>query len=305
LGKKIEKKLVNEKELEQKEPEKKSKSIKYLLIIPVVAIILIILFFLLLQSPVEASDEAYAQLIIEYGIVDVKQLGGPWSSAENGMLLYQSDTIRTAENTSASIILFKSSIIRLDSNTEVTLREIAKEIETNVSIDQNSGRTWNTVRKISGIDNYEVQTPTTVASVRGTSFLVNVTEEGGTSYGVVNGSINVSSKKNGTIIDTINLKENESVKIDPEKIYKPLEKEELKEEEWIEKNKEKDEEMIQQEKVELYKRIQQYIPQLKERYGITDEEIDALLEGYLRGYYDDYEIPDYVPDWILDLLELP
>jgi hypothetical protein len=244
-------------------------------------------------------------LIIEYGTVEVRHVGGSWNLADSGMLLYQSDSIRTGENTSASIIIFKSSIIRLDSNTEITIREIIDEVETNVTIEQNSGRTWNTVRKISGIDNYEVQTPTTVASVRGTSFLVNVTEEGGTSYGVVNGSLNVSSKKNGTIIDTIKLKENESVKIEPDKIYKPLEKDKLKKDEWIEKNKQKDEKMIEDEKAELYKKIQQYIPQLKERYGITDEEIDALIEGYLRGYYNDYEMPEEVPEWILNLLELP
>lgn len=297
-------KPVKGKEPEKKEPEKKSKSKKYLLIIPIIAIILIVILFLFIQSPVEASDESHAQLIIEYGIVDVKQVGGPWSSAENGMLLYQSDTIRTGENSSASIILFKSSIIRLDSNTEVTLREIVDEVETNVSIDQNSGRTWNTVRKISGIDNYEVQTPTTVASVRGTSFLVNVTKEGGTSYGVVNGSLNVSSKKNGTIFDTIKLKENESVKVDPENITKKLKKEEFKKDEWVKKNEEKDEKMIQDEKDELYKKLAPYLSEAKDRYGITDEEIDALIEAYLRGYYDDYDIPDYVPDWVLDLIGL-
>ena len=289
----------------KKNPEPKSNSKKFLLIIPVIVIVVIALFFLFAQNPVEASDKANAQLIIEYGMVEVKHVDGSWNSADNGMLLYQSDSIRTGENTSASMILFKSSIIRLDSNTEITIRELIDEAETNVTIEQNSGRTWNTVRKISGIDNYEIQTPTTVASIRGTSFLVNVTEKGGTSYGVANGSLNVSSKKNGTIIDTINLKENESVKIDPEKIYKPLEKEEFKKDEWVDKNKEKDEKMIQDEKAELYKKIQQYIPQLKERYGITDEEIDALLEGYLRGYYEDYDIPEYIPDWIINLLELP
>jgi hypothetical protein len=301
LGKKTEK----DKEMEPgKKSESNTNSKKFLVIIPIIVIVVIALFFILSQNPVEASDEANAQLIIDYGIVEVKHVGGTWSSADNGMLLYQSDSIRTGDNTSASVILFKSSIIRLDSNTEITLREIIDEEETNVTIDQNSGRTWNTVRKISGIDNYEVQTPTTVASVRGTSFLVNVTENGGTSYGVVNGSLNVSSKKNGTIIDTIKLKENESVKIDPDKIFKPLEKEKLKKDEWIDKNLEKYEKVIQEEKAELYKKIEQYIPQIKERYGITDEEIDALIEGYLRGHYKDYDVPDTVPDWILNLLDI-
>jgi hypothetical protein len=122
---------------------------------------------------------------------------------------------------------------------------------------------------------------------------------------VINGSLNVSSKKNDTIIDTINLNENESVNVDPKDIFKPLEKEPLEEDEWINENIEKDEQMILDEKEELYKRIGQYIPQMMDRYNITEWEIDALIEGYLRGYYKDYPIPENIPDWIMELIVLP
>ncbi len=300
MGKKTENKKGS-----KKKAESKPKKTKLLLIIPIIVILGIIIIFLFLQNPAEAGDDVNAQLIIEYGIVQVKHGTGSWTIAENGLLLYQSDSLKTGENTSASVVLFKSSIIRLDSNTEITIQELIKELETNVSIYQDSGRTWNTVRKISGIDNYEVQTPTTVASVRGTSFVVNVSEFGDTTYGVINGSLNVSITENGTILDTEEIKDNESVKVEHDKLYKPLFKESLKKDEWIIKNEEKDEKMIQDEKAKLYKRIEQYIPQFKLRYNITDIEIDTLIEGYLRGYYEDYDIPDNVPDWILDLIKLP
>lgn len=297
--------INTEKEISSKKnPIPNSKIKKIYLIIPIIVIIAIALFFLLAQNPVEASDEANAQLIIDYGIVEVKQVGGIWESAENGMLLFQSDSIRTGENTSASVILFKSSIIRLDSNTEITIREIIKEEEINVTIDQNSGRTWNTVRKISGIDNYEVQTPTTVASVRGTSFIVDVTILGETLFGVVNGTVNVSSVKNGTIIYSIDVKENESVSIVPDKIHDPIKIKPLEKDDWIKENEILDEEMILDEKEDFYKKINPYIPELKQRYGITDEEIDIMIEGYLRGYYAEHEFPEGVPEWILELIEL-
>ena len=44
------------------------------------------------------------------------------------MDLYESDSIKTGEDTSASIILFKSSIIRLDNNTEVTIGKLIQEV---------------------------------------------------------------------------------------------------------------------------------------------------------------------------------
>ena len=176
---------------------------KFLLIIPIIIIIFIVIFVWFTLSP----DAVRAQLIIESGSVQVKHSGEPWISAQNGMLLHQSDYIKTGNNTSASIILFESSIIRLDSNTEVALQEIFdQEGKSSVTIDQNAGRTWNTVRKISGIDDYEVQTPTTVASVRGTAFVVIVEPNGTTYYGVSHGTLNVSSISNGVIQDTIDLK---------------------------------------------------------------------------------------------------
>ena len=144
---------------------------KFLFILPVIIILCIIGVIWFALGPGVVKAESKAQLIIESGTVQVKHAGESWISAENGMILYQSDSVKTGDNASASLILFESSIIRLDSNTEVTLREIIQqEGETSVKIEQDLGRTWNTVRNISGIDNYEVQTPTTIASVRGTSF---------------------------------------------------------------------------------------------------------------------------------------
>jgi len=92
---------------------------KFFYIIPIIIIICIIAIVLFV---VMSPQVVKAQLIIESGDVQVKHDGGSWSSAENGMLLYQSDIVKTGDNTTSSIILFESSIIRLDSNTEVMLK---------------------------------------------------------------------------------------------------------------------------------------------------------------------------------------
>jgi len=292
---------------EKKEPktskkEKKTKSlssrIKILLIISIVVIICIVGLFWFMQS----SNTVKAQLIIESGDIQVKHAGGSWISAQNGMDLYQSDSVKTGVNASASIVFFKSSIIRLDSNTEITLQEIIQSADgTNVKINQDAGRTWNTVAKISGIDNYEVQTPTTVASVRGTAFVVIVDANGTTYYGVEHGVLNVSSISDGIIQDVIDVSGNESVIVYIDLVSESLEIKPFEKDDWVVENLLQDDQFRGDVKEELYSRIEQYIPELKELYGISDEELDVLIDGYLLGYY---ALPPETPDWIREIIEL-
>lgn len=295
------------KEVKEKKPtvadKKKSKSMgkRFRLIISVIVVICIVGAVWFTLNPDIAKAESKAQLVIESGTVQVKHAGGLWITAENGMPLYESDSVKTGDNTSASIILFESSIIRLDSNTEVTLQEIIQQTgENSVTIQQGTGRTWNTIQKISGIDDYEVQTPTAVASVRGTSFDVYILADGNTTVGVGNGTVDVSSIRNGTIIYTIVVNENWSVSIDPHNLNQPLIVQPFVQDGWVLQNLLEDDELREDIKEDLYNRIEQYIPQLKEEYGMTDEEIDALLDGYLKGYLD---LPDEAPDWVREIFE--
>jgi hypothetical protein len=290
-----------------KKADLKFKNRKYFLIIAVIIIVCIIGIFWFLQG----SEVARAQLIIESGEVYVKHKDGSWIEGNNGMLLYQSDSVMTKNNSLATVVLFESSVIRLDSNTEIMIKEIIElEGERNVLIQQDSGRTWNTVLKISGIDNYEVQTPTTVATVRGTSFDVHVYINGTTETGVSRGIVTISSHQDGEIIDTIEIHINESVTVDPAFISESLKKIFFKKDDWVVKNEQKDldiqtigiSDFINSTinvKKELYERIEPYIPELKSRYGMTDEELDALIDGYLLGYYD---LPPETPDWIRDII---
>lgn len=275
---------------------------RFRFIIPVIIVICLVGVLWFTLSPDIAKAESKAQLIIESGTVQVKHAEGSWISAENGMELYQSDSVRTGDNTSASIVLFESSIIRLDSNTEVTLQELIQhEGETSVTINQDAGRTWNTVSKMSGIDNYDVQTPTTVASVRGTAFVVIVESNGTTYYGVSHGILNVSSVSNGTIQGTIDVSGNESVIVYVDMVGKSLEIKSFVIDDWILENLNKDEQFVTDVKEELYSRIEPYIPELKALYGVTDEELEILIDGYLRG---DFELPPQTPDQIREIIEL-
>jgi hypothetical protein len=293
---------TNKKKTNSPKNKIKDKSIKkkYRLVVSLIIIICIIGFVWLIFNTIFTEDTVKAQLIIDSGIVKVKH-GGSWTIAESGMDLYESDSIKTEDNSSASIILFKTSVIRLDENTEVTLWELIRDEETKVTLQQNSGRTWNTVTKISGIDDYEIQTPTTIASVRGTAFVVIVQENGSSYYGVSHGILNVSGISKGVIQDSIDVSGNESVFVFIDLINETLETKPFEMDEWVIENLLKDKQFVEDFKQELYARIEEYIPALKAEYGISDQELDTLLEGYILGYFD---IPEDAPKWIKDLFKL-
>jgi len=270
-----------------------------LIVVAIVVICLIGSVLLVINTGFFGSEEAKAQLTFVSGnIVQVKHTGGSWTDAENEMDLYESDSVKTGDSSAATIILFKGSIIRLDSNTEITLKEIIEGEETSVKIEQDAGRTWSTIQKISGIDNYEVETPTTVASVRGTSFDVNVTEDGITIVSVIKGSVNVSTTGEGTVY-TVTLGQNYSITVGPGGMG---EEEELIVDDWILNNLLNDETFTEDLKAIIYENIEPYMDDLKNRIGMTDEEIEILIEGYIRG---DFAIPPETPEEYKELFELP
>jgi len=290
-------KQTTSKSIKNNEPKSFNKA--YLAIIPI-AIIIIIIGFLFISTTSNVVD---AQLIIENGSVQVKHFGS-WADATNGMNLYQSDSIKTGDNTSASIIILKGSIIRLDENTEITLKEIIQEDKISVTIQQDAGRTWNTVQKISGIDNYEVETPTTVASVRGTSFDVNVDDEGVTIVSVIKGIVNISITENNTVY-TIELTKNWSITVSYDKIGDQLDGygrlKQFEPDEWIEDNLLEDIIFKGSLKEIIYGKIEPYIDELKSLYGMTDEEIEVLIIGFING---DFSIPPETPEKFKELFDL-
>ena len=274
------------------------------MIIPVIICIGIIAFLLIPSGPddttVTESGAASAQLVIGSGVVQVKSSDGIWTDGENGTLLYQSDIVKTGDNSSASIILFETSVVRLDSNTEIAIKELIDDEETSVTLSQDSGRTWNTVSKMSGIDNYEVQTPTTVASVRGTAFDVYILANGNITISVGNGTVNVTTYEDGEAKHSIEVPQFISVTVDPQNLGDPPGTEPYTEDEWIIKNLQEDEDIRNSIREEIYERVDPFLSELKELYGMTDEELEALIEGYILGYW---TLPDDSPQWARDLFE--
>jgi hypothetical protein len=111
------------------------------------------------------------------GDVFVRHRGDDVVAAREGDVLVAGDSIRTGQDARAEITYFEGSSVLLDPDTELVIEALATEADggTVVAMWQAVGRTWHVVTKlISGSSRYEVRTPTSTASVRGTIFAVDV-----------------------------------------------------------------------------------------------------------------------------------
>jgi hypothetical protein len=134
-----------------------------------VAAVLVIAAGIWLASSPKVSA---AILYVDSGTVEV-DVGKGWVAGTDEMELSQGAKVRTKDGT-ASVILQEGEVMHLEPNTEVSLSQISGD---KMHMDQASGETWNKITRISGITTYEVETPTTVATVRGTEFFVNIGAE--------------------------------------------------------------------------------------------------------------------------------
>jgi len=101
---------------------------------------------------------------------------GSFVSATDGEVLAAGDTVRTADGARAVLTYFEGSTVSIEPNTELTIETASSNPDgsTVVVMQQNVGRTWHVVTKlITGNSKYEVKTPASTASVRGTAFQVD------------------------------------------------------------------------------------------------------------------------------------
>ncbi len=134
----------------------------------------IFLTLLLLTFALSVSaqkQKAVATIFKPVGTVEMKTGGKEWSPAKPATPLLPGDVVRTRENSFAIIKFLENSIVRVQEKSEVTISgEIAKgEFSKNVDILR--GEVGFTVKKRAN-EKFEFSTPTSVASIRGTSGLL-------------------------------------------------------------------------------------------------------------------------------------
>lgn len=121
---------------------------------------------------------ASTTLTIISGAVSVRAAGGEFTAAADGALLSVGDTVRTGSDARAVLTYFEGTTVELEPSSELTIDAASAGTDgsTVLLMTQNIGRTWHVVSHLlTGNSKYEVRTPASTASVRGTQFEVAVT----------------------------------------------------------------------------------------------------------------------------------
>ena len=106
----------------------------------------------------------------ESGLVSIKE---PLDSVikpvtEKSIVIKNKTVVTTGTSSRASVLLPDNSIVSLSANTEITINYTASS----TNIFQSLGSTYHRVQTLIAGKSYEVQTPSTLAAVRGTKFAV-------------------------------------------------------------------------------------------------------------------------------------
>ncbi|MBC8257642.1 MAG: FecR domain-containing protein [SAR324 cluster bacterium] len=151
----------------------------------------------------QGDAPAIATLLELEGSVETitsKSTKGRW--AKNGILLYAGDTVRTSDNSKATVVYRDGSRIRLFQNSELLLK-LSEEQSTSrrtfkFKLNLKNGALRG--RFLKGLQRTTIRTPTALIGIKGTSF--RITEKNNTAYvSLTEGLIEVSNLSSKTILN--------------------------------------------------------------------------------------------------------
>ena len=154
------------------------------LLIGAIAVVVVVVV-VVLSVVVFASGETENPSIIsslEGDVLVMKAGAAVWEEGQIGQQLNEDDIIRIGEDSSALITFFDGSSIELESGTQLEIKTLEPGDGTDrntISLEQEVGRSISRVTKLADpASNYEIETPSGVAAVRGTTMVVDVDEQG-------------------------------------------------------------------------------------------------------------------------------
>ena len=159
----------------------------------VIVLLLIISAFVVAQSTAVSE----ATLVVNNGEVVISRAGtDKLYTAVSGetVVVTEGDTVTTSAATTAQLHLKDGGTVDLFASTSVEITElVTTEEKYQVTLTMLTGRTLNRVIHLLGIeDHYEVRSPSSTASVRGTVFTVDVLSQESTYVSVDEGIVNVA-----------------------------------------------------------------------------------------------------------------
>jgi hypothetical protein len=204
-----------------------------------------------------------------------------WALAKKGMVFYQGDKLKTETDGKAELYFYTGSKVRIANATEIEFTEVTKK-KKNIFV--NAGKIWNKVRKG---DNYSLETVHGVASVKGTEFDLETSEDG-TALKVKEGLVSFKKKKKKE--DDSEAKAEAEKKEAEEKAY--LEKKEAEKKAFNEKKELDEKDYLEKEKAkELKKKAEEeaYLEKMKTTDETERERMKAERERMRAEEEAEYE----------------
>jgi len=126
-----------------------------------------------------------------------------WRTARIGMVVKMGSDIRTYVESTADIELESGTVIKVGENTVVSFAKLLQNKKADVSntnLKVGTGRVWANVKKLTNTNSeFDFETPTAVASIRGTRLGVSVDMQG-TAVDVYEGLVQIREKSTGKTV---------------------------------------------------------------------------------------------------------
>lgn len=122
--------------------------------------------------------------------------GDKWKPAEPGITLLEQHRLKTGD-ASAADVQIGDSVVRVKENSELILAALYKSELTGLeknTLELTVGKVLVKPKKLMKGENFQVKTPTAVAGVRGTQFVVEASEARNTRVSVLEGKVKVSKR---------------------------------------------------------------------------------------------------------------
>jgi hypothetical protein len=171
------------------------------LIVALLAVGVVIPVVLVLTQ--QRASAASVVLSILDGTAEVARGGAAFARAPDGVVLSPGDRVRTATGSHAVVTFLDGSTIELEPATTITVVQAtaASSGAITIQLEQAVGRTWSSVQKLRHVDSrFEIKTPATTATVRGTGFVTDVLDSGATTVTTADGFVEVSAQGQTVVV---------------------------------------------------------------------------------------------------------
>jgi hypothetical protein len=179
------------------------------------ALVLLVNGGLFLRSWLRATITRMATLDSISGVVEVRPAGKEtWLPAWPAQRLEPGARVRTSTLSAARLVFFDGSTTDLEAETEIAIAQMISRRDGGgkvIALYQWLGRSHNRVQPLPDpASRFEIETPTTVAVVRGTEFSVAVEADGATQVAVWEGFVEVTAREK-----TVQVQPGEMTRVQP------------------------------------------------------------------------------------------